>query len=476
MGVLIQNRFAWSRKILLVFCFMLILLLILSGITFYNSIQIRNATIYVKKFDLPLSILLDEMKQSAGIINVSVLNYILTEDEAEKEQIINVILTNCKDNGRRFRELKNYVRSDVQLLEAISESRIAYCSFSVNLIKRHDSLPSEIDFKSVYQLQALFNNYRNSMNALGNINMSRTSGDISQISNYVSRTTVIINALLLLILFMSFYLGWIITRIMKKEKSRIAYLQEQIEERKRAEAAISHYADELKAVNAGKDKLISVISHDLRSPATSIVSSAELLKSHIDELTKEEIGRLSGIILKSSGRLLDQLNDLLLWVKAQTVKELFRPVNLHLQDTFIKVRKLLEENILQKEIELINKIDDDHCVKADQVMLYSVIQNLLSNSIKFTPRGGKITVGSEEENEWIVLKITDTGVGMTEEQKAELFTGKASTSGTEKEAGSGLGLSLTKDFIEKHGGTVSVDSSPGKGTTFSVRLPSAENC
>jgi signal transduction histidine kinase len=238
--------------------------------------------------------------------------------------------------------------------------------------------------------------------------------------------------------------------------------------------ALENLNHELKALNLSKDKFLSVISHDLRNPLTSLLASSENLKRDADKLKPEQIKLLSGIINRTSNKILSQLNELVEWAKNQREKTSFQPVKLHLPHGINESLDLLRETANQKEISLENEVDEDIYITADTLMFRSVLQNLVTNAIKYTPHGGgAVKVSACISGDMVEICIRDNGVGMAENTKAMLFgsSGQTSILGTNMEKGSGLGLLLVKDFITAHGGTINVDTEVDKGTCFRFTLP-----
>lgn len=238
--------------------------------------------------------------------------------------------------------------------------------------------------------------------------------------------------------------------------------------------ALENLNHELKALNLSKDKFLSVISHDLRNPLTSLLASSENLKRDADKLKPEQIKLLSGIINRTSNKILSQLNELVEWAKNQREKTSFQPVKLHLPHGINESLDLLRETANQKDISLENEVDEDIYITADTLMFRSVLQNLVTNAIKYTPHGGgAVKVSACISGDMVEICIRDNGVGMAENTKAMLFgsSGQTSILGTNMEKGSGLGLLLVKDFITAHGGTINVDTEVDKGTCFRFTLP-----
>lgn len=231
---------------------------------------------------------------------------------------------------------------------------------------------------------------------------------------------------------------------------------------------------ELKGLNISKDKFLSVISHDLRNPLTSLLASSEQLTLDAEKLKPEQIKLFSGIIHRTSNKILNQLNELVEWAHNQREKTNFNPQKLHLKQSINEALELLKANAAQKEIDLENNIDDKVYINADTLMFRSILQNLVTNAIKYTPHGGgPVTVTAEQDEDMVQICIQDFGVGMTEQTKDLLFgrINSSSLLGTNQERGTGLGLLLVKDFVVQHGGKIQVESELDKGTCFKFTMP-----
>ncbi len=249
-------------------------------------------------------------------------------------------------------------------------------------------------------------------------------------------------------------------------------LEKRVKERT---AELESLNQELRELNISKDKILSVISHDLRNPFTALLASSEKLSRDVEKLPPAEIKTFSNIIHRTSNRILNQLNELVDWAKKQHEKSSFNPTRIHLTKGVTESLELLKSNATQKEIHLVNKVPDSVYVKADPLMLRSILQNIVTNAIKFTPHGGTVTASAQAGDSMIEICILDNGIGMTSEMKEKLFMEAEpySVSGTNNEQGSGLGLILVRDFVAQHGGTINVESEVDKGTCFKFTIPTA---
>lgn len=229
--------------------------------------------------------------------------------------------------------------------------------------------------------------------------------------------------------------------------------------------------------NATKDKFFSIIAHDLRSPFQGLLGIANILENLDDELTQEEkkdfISRMN-VALK---RQYDFLEELLLWGKFQRNAIDFDPQVCSLTEIVERNKEVLAGNLYKKKLSLIIESPNEVTLKCDENLISTVIRNLLSNSIKYTPAGGKIWVIIEVGLNYITIEVKDSGIGLSEERIQKLFKIETnnSTRGTEDEAGTGLGLILCKEIVQKHEGEISVKSEEGKGSSFFITLPKEKN-
>ncbi|MCF8266967.1 MAG: hybrid sensor histidine kinase/response regulator [Ignavibacteriales bacterium] len=228
--------------------------------------------------------------------------------------------------------------------------------------------------------------------------------------------------------------------------------------------------------NNRKDKLFSIISHDIRSPLSAIHGYADLIVEDINKIDQESLLKFSTNILNISKELVELMDNLLAWSRLQLGKIEFAPSKLDFCAVTDKVIKLLEQNATLKKINLSTEYASTCHINADANMLHTVLRNLVSNAIKFTPVGGtvKILTTSDEEN--FVVSVIDSGIGIEPAKLKKLFVEKErdTSPGTQNEKGTGLGLILCKEFVEQHGGEISVNSAPGYGSTFSFTIPRIE--
>ena len=247
-------------------------------------------------------------------------------------------------------------------------------------------------------------------------------------------------------------------------------LEQRVQERTRALESLNKDLHEL---NISKDKFLSVMSHDLRNPLTALLASADKLSTDPESLSTDQVKQLSQIIHRTSKKLLNQLNEVIEWAKKQSQKTGFYPVRIGLSRGIEESLDLLRSNAQQKKIKLQNHIPKDMEVMADGLMLRSIVQNLVTNAIKYTPEGGSVTINAKRNEQMVCIFVEDSGIGMTPEIKERLFinSDQRSLLGTNNEQGSGLGLILVSDFVNQHGGQIEVESNVGSGTTIRFTIP-----
>ena len=234
--------------------------------------------------------------------------------------------------------------------------------------------------------------------------------------------------------------------------------------------------EQLQKSNAEKDKFFSIMSHDLRSPLSGLMGLAETLVVYYDKYSQEEIFSSIQLIFDTSKHTYKLLDNLLIWSRMNRNVLDFSPEDYNLKHLVTNSIDLLINNAIQKNIKLINSVTADIHVFADGNMASTILRNLISNAIKFTSSGDKIEITSEQIAENVVkVNISDTGIGMEKEVMDKLFRLDVhhTSLGTANEKGTGLGLILCKEMVEKNGGHISVTSIIGEGTTFSFTLPIA---
>ncbi|MFC0875656.1 PAS domain S-box protein [Saccharicrinis sp. FJH2] len=261
--------------------------------------------------------------------------------------------------------------------------------------------------------------------------------------------------------------------ISASNKSYALLVLHNIDKRKEAETLIEQQNKELQQLISTKDKLFSIISHDLKNPLTGIVGFAEVVKEELPEDEDSELTKFMDIIIRSADSMVYLINNLLHWSRIQqgVIQPKFVRVNIY--DIVEREFELLYTAANNKKIDLINQVDVNTQAYADGEMISTVIRNLVSNSIKFTQNEGTISVRTLTKGNTIEVTISDTGIGMDEEIANNLFkiNNETQRKGTSGEKGTGLGLVICKDFVEQNNGTIWVDSTINVGSSFHFTLP-----
>jgi len=234
--------------------------------------------------------------------------------------------------------------------------------------------------------------------------------------------------------------------------------------------------DELGKLNQQKDKFFSIIAHDLRSPFNALLGFSGILESSGRTLDREKVVEYGHNIHQASEQAYALLEDLLDWSRMQMGHLEFDPQPLDLSKTIEACMFLFEPNAQAKNITLSTDHGPNLTAFADRQMVHTILRNLINNAIKFTGEGGCIALAASQSGDWVEVSVSDNGVGMEPEKLERLFhiEEKTTTKGTGGETGTGLGLHLCQDLVEKNGGDISIESTPGVGSTFSFTLPVKE--
>jgi len=248
-------------------------------------------------------------------------------------------------------------------------------------------------------------------------------------------------------------------------------------QRQASEEALRERESQLTDLNATKDKFFNIVAHDLKNPFTSLLGSSELLYENIDNLGTENIRELALILNDSAKSGYAILQNLLDWSRSQTGLLKINPESVNLRD-------LIKENIsaqqlaaANKEIKMYYKSEEDVFVYSDKNMINTILRNLLSNAVKFTYKSGKVAISTAMADDEVIVSVKDSGIGIPMEKIGQLFKidARNSNPGTENEQGTGLGLKLSKEFVEKLGGRIWVECIETTGSEFRFSIPLAKS-
>lgn len=232
-------------------------------------------------------------------------------------------------------------------------------------------------------------------------------------------------------------------------------------------------ARELKNVNITKDQIFTILAHDIKSPFSGLLGMTELISSYIEDFSKEELREYVSGIHESARVIFSLIENLLVWSRVQGGRFILKKEMLNADEIARDVFKLYENNALEKNITLKSDIAPTVAVFADKTVLSIVLRNLISNSIKFTPKNGMVMLRAVQKDLLTEFIVTDTGIGMDREAVIKLFKNREviSTEGTNKEQGSGVGIAVSRDFIKMHNGTLDIKSQNDVGTEITFTIP-----
>lgn len=269
------------------------------------------------------------------------------------------------------------------------------------------------------------------------------------------------------------FLGIIIALFLVRNSRMNLMLKHKNHELEELNTRLTEYSKELDGLNQTKNRLISIISHDLKNPFHSLMGFSELLVNEAERFSEDEKLSFYKSMNDTSKKAFELLQNLLDWARLQTAEIPFKPEDLNVKETIQSVLDLLNSHSRDKGIVMQNHVSEETIVYADSRMFETVLRNLLSNAVKYTPYGGKISISARDQRDVLQFDVEDSGVGMDKEQVNNLFNidKKASRPGTKNELGTGFGLILCREFVKKNGGELSVESEPDKGSTFSFTVP-----
>ncbi|MEN8119941.1 MAG: PAS domain-containing sensor histidine kinase [Bacteroidota bacterium] len=272
------------------------------------------------------------------------------------------------------------------------------------------------------------------------------------------------------------WLSWMDTAVLNDNNRLIEVIAvgRDITDKVKSEQKIIESEQKLRELNAMKDKFFSIIAHDLRSPFNTMLGFSKLLVNKFDSFDLKKQKEFLGILTRDIENTHKLLENLLLWARTQSGNIDFNPEKGNLYLLTGETVDLLRQSAAEKAIIIINEIPEDIYVNADKNMLLTILRNLISNAVKFTQIEGKVFINArfKSDKNYIEISVKDSGVGMANEKQAQLFTidENISTKGTKGEKGTGLGLILCKEFVERHGGEIWVVSEVGKGSEFVFTL------
>lgn len=373
-------------------------------------------------------------------------------DKALAYLLPNVALSR-KHDFRSELELSLKLISDIYAAKKDVGKAYAYQN---EYLKLHDSLYQQRSSEQMALMQARFDSEMKE----AKIQLLTKNAELKQIEMNNQRTWMYFSIGLLSLMAVLAFVLLYSNRLKKKANDAFALKNEEI----------SQQAQQLQNLNVTKDKLLSIISHDIRSPLASLRGLIDVMV--LDGLSREDFISTSRKLGRNLESVQDDLDNLLLWTQSQLKGLQSNPVPLKVYPIINEKIRLFGEIARQKEITIRNEINDALSVVADKNHVGLVMRNLLANAIKFNRQGGSIMIREKNVGEYVEISVSDTGVGMSAVEMGKLFKPDThfTKPGTKQEKGVGIGLLLTKEFIEKNGGSIWATSEPGKGTTFTFRI------
>ncbi len=257
-------------------------------------------------------------------------------------------------------------------------------------------------------------------------------------------------------------------------KNQRRLLQEQVSAKT---AELSEKNEALSKGIAEREKFMSIIAHDLRNPFNSILGFGNLLLKKVNEEKLMSVHRYAVMINTAAESVYNLLNNLLEWARTQQGQTIFTPVSVNLSEILEDELEVMQSTADLKNVSTVCEVPGNMQITADLNMIKTVLRNLISNAVKYSNRGGQIFISAEKTGGETAITVRDQGTGMEKEQILRILQGKENRSekGTENEKGTGLGLVLCRDFIHRHHGSFHIESEPGMGSTFIIRIPEIQD-
>ncbi len=418
------------------------------GMVYYSEKYFKEAEKFVGKA-IEISERLKLTDLSNYLINLAVIKYDTFDFEESLNLAQKAYELSISSGIRVYLMRSSYML--MTIYEAKGDYKNAFYYYKIS-VTASDSLYAA---KTIAKIEEITSNY----------NLEKKEKELSTAKLYTYVT--ISFAVIIIIISLSLFL------ILKKSKKHNSELKELNIVLNEQNEKISAYAEQLASANVDKDKFFSIIAHDLRTPFNPILGFAEILSRDFDDYSEQERKQMADLILLSSKNLMNLLDNLLQWSKVRLKKIKIIKKDFYLDDVVKENLRLLNHNIIQKELNVLNNVSEKCTVRGDKEMISFIIRNFISNAIKFTDRKGNIKIYNEIKNNCIKLSVEDNGIGIPEANLKNIFgiNNFVKTSGTEGEQGTGLGLLISKEFISFNEGELFVDSVENSGSKFSFTVP-----
>lgn len=366
----------------------------------------------------------------------------------------------------RIAQQHNYPSLELEVYEELAQLHAKPGSYAsaYNWMVRYDTL-----YKSIFnenqseRIMQLRSRYEQEIN----------EKEILQLQSE-SQVQRMLNKLFIIFIVVIVALAIIIAVNLRSKKLTNQMLAERNMQISNALQKLSESENELQKLNKSKDRIFSVVAHDLRNPVAAVTGFSELLYDNFEEFPVDTQKEYLLQILQGTQRIQSLLENLLIWARSQMKAVKYKPETLKVKGLLAECVREMKANLDHKKVDCLVKIETSCVVYADKAMMYTVFRNLIANAIKFSFPGSKIRITSKTTDNGCSVMVSDEGIGIQPEIQEKLFTANEviSTPGTTGESGSGLGLVICKEFLERNQGSISVESEPGNGSTFIVSLPS----
>jgi signal transduction histidine kinase len=390
--------------------------------------------------------------------------YLKADDLQKAEDFVNKALPFAK----RLNDL-SYIQESYQILAKIYSKKGQYnkaFEYQGMQLAYNDSLYTQQKTSSIAEMQTRFETEAKEKE----IQLLKKDNEISalEVERHKSlQKYLFLLSILLLILVTVIFIS---QRVIGKNNQLLSQKNRELEQ---TNEKLTKSEKNLMALNATKDKFFSIIAHDLKNPFNALLGFSELLEKNYETYSKAEIKEYINVIYESSQSLFKLLDNLLQWSRTQTGSISYTPEQFHLLPIIKQEISYLQLNADKKKITVKILVDDTISVFADKNIISTVVRNLVNNAIKFTNSNGRVEIWAREIKSEIEISVTDTGIGIDLDDLDKLFqlSSSLSNKGTANEEGTGLGLLLCKEFIERNGGRIWAKSNKGKGSTFFFTLP-----
>jgi signal transduction histidine kinase len=360
---------------------------------------------------------------------------------------------------RGFRDLELEVYEELAKLHANKGSYASAYNWMVRYDTLYKAIFNEDQTKEIMRLRSMYEQEINEQ----------------EIQQLQSETQVqkMLNKLFIIFIVVIVALAIIIAVNLRSKKHTNQMLAERNLQISNAIQKLSESENELQKLNKSKDRIFSVVAHDLRNPVAAVTGFSELLYDNFDEFPAETQKEYLLQILQGTQRIQNLLENLLIWARSQMKAVKYEPMTIEVQELLNECVREMKANLDHKKVECLMDVEPNCIVFADKAMMHTVFRNLVINAIKFSFPGGKIRITSESSETGCKIMVSDEGIGIQPEIQEKLFSTNnvVSTPGTTGESGSGLGLVICKEFLERNQGSIQVESEPGNGSTFIVSLP-----